>query len=173
MAHALHLFQSKDFSLINLVIFGYAPLVFPMPSLGALRNASSAIASAAARADDQLGRRDAQRHAILIRAASAYSARPRMQQGSNALAPPSRPSIPPPTPQCECGCICPPPCSSDQPLALRTNGITKDEWAKEEKDGVGYDGDQAQHNMTQHKRLANVPYFMNMSEWQENNKKAN
>jgi hypothetical protein len=43
------------------------------------------------------------------------------------------------------------------------NDNTKDKWAKEEKEGVGNDGDQAQR-MTQHTKLLNTPYFMNMSE---------
>jgi hypothetical protein len=37
-----------------------------------------------------------------------------------------------------------------------------DNRAKEEREGVG-NGDQAQH-MTQHRKLPNVPYFMNMSQ---------
>jgi hypothetical protein len=47
----------------------------------------------------RLGRRDAHAYAILIRVASAYNARPRMQRGCNTLAPPPRPSIPP-SPHC-------------------------------------------------------------------------
>jgi hypothetical protein len=42
-------------------------------------------------------------------------------------------------------------------------GGGEDKGAKEEKEGAGDDGDQAQH-MTQHKKLPNAPYFMNMSE---------
>jgi hypothetical protein len=46
---------------------------------------------------------------------------------------------------------------------LNTNDKTKDEWAKEEREGAGNDGGQAQH-MTQYKKLTYAPYFMNMSE---------
>jgi hypothetical protein len=48
-------------------------------------------------------------------------------------------------------------------LALRTNENTKDEWAKEEWERVGNDGDQAQH-LIGHKKLPNAPSFMNLSE---------
>jgi hypothetical protein len=47
-------------------------------------------------------------------------------------------------------------------FGIANNDNTKDDRAKEEREGLG-NGDQA-HHMTRHKKLPNAPYFMNMSE---------
>jgi hypothetical protein len=98
--------------------------------------ASSAVVSAAARAVNWPGRRDAHTHAILIRAASAYNARPRMQWGSNVLAPPPRPSIPQP-PRCASLAAFAPHLVPRLDLQHPYNDNTKDKWSIEEKEGVG------------------------------------
>jgi hypothetical protein len=52
-------------------------------------------------------------------------------------------------------------------FGIANNDNTKEERAKEEREGVGDDGDQAQH-MTRHKKLPDGPYFMTiLSELQE------
>jgi hypothetical protein len=65
---------------------GNDPDEMTMPSLGALHNASSAAASTAARAIDWPGQHDAYMYTVLLRATSAYNARPRIRGGSDGLA---------------------------------------------------------------------------------------
>ncbi len=122
---------------------GGNPDKMTIPSLGALCNASIAAASAAARAVDRPGLRDAHAYAVLIREVSAYNARPRMQQGSNVLTPPPRPSIPPPPAACAWQ-RSPTTSFLGSTFGIANNDNTKDVRAKNEREGMG-DGDQAQH----------------------------
>jgi hypothetical protein len=115
-----------------------------MPSLGVLRNASSATASTVARAVNQPGWRNANAYAILIRAVSAYNARPMIRRGNDVRAPPPTPFIPP-LPAVRARLRLPPTSFLGSTFGIAYNDNTKDDRAKEEKEGLG-DGHQAQYN---------------------------
>jgi hypothetical protein len=120
---------------------GNNPDKMTMLSLGARRNASSATASAGARAINKPGRHGAHAYAVLVRAVSAYNPRPRMQRASDAKAPPPSPSTPLP-PRCASAAAFYPTLFLRSTFGIANNDNTKDNRAKEEGEGVPVgDGD--------------------------------